>query len=240
MCGRYVVISKVESAEKKFQASASFKWQPNYNLSAGQLAPIITSAKPQEIQAYHFGFTPAWSKKRTWVINARSEGDHNPDNDPKFKGAKGILKKPFFRNAIRSKRCLVIADAFIEGTTKEKLQKPYLVYMRDKKRPFAFAGVYDEWGNPETGEVLPTFAIITCPPNSLMQKIPHHRMPVIIPPAYYKKYLSTATELSEITALLEPYPAREMNAYPINSAISKTSTNEAESLKPIAEPLLSI
>lgn len=238
MCGRYVIISKVETVEKKFQASASFQWNPNYNLAAGQKAPIITSEKPQEIQAYHFGFTPSWSKKRTWIINARAEGDHNPNNKPNFRGSKGIIKKPFFRKSIRSKRCLVIADAFIEGTTKEKLQKPFLVYMRNKERPFAFAGVYDEWANPETGEVLPSFAIITCPPNSLMQKIPHHRMPVIIHPRFYKHYLNPNTDLSEVTALLEPYASQKMNAYPIDSKISKVRTNEADALLPTANPLM--
>jgi putative SOS response-associated peptidase YedK len=238
MCGRYVIISKVKSVEKQFQASANFQWKPNYNLSAGQLAPVITSEKPQEIQAFHFGFTPSWSRKQTWVINARAEGDHNPNNEPNFRGSKGIIKKPFFRKSIRSKRCLVIADAFIEGTTKEKLKKPFLVYMRNKERPFAFGGVYDEWVNSETGEILKSFAIITCPPNSLMQKIPHHRMPVIIPLKFYKHYLNPNADLSEITALLEPYTAQKMNAYPIDASISKIKTNEAAALKPLGAPLL--
>ncbi|MEQ8909546.1 MAG: SOS response-associated peptidase [Vicingaceae bacterium] len=238
MCGRYVIISTVEEYEKKFQATAKIPWQANYNVAAGQKAPVITAEKPQEIQAYYFGFTPSWSKKRTWVINARSEGDHNKENDPNFTGSKGILKKPFFRKAIRSQRCLVLADAFIEGTTKEKLQKPYLVYMRNKNRPFALAGIYDEWVNQESGEVFPTFAIITCPPNALLQKIPHHRMPVVVPEGQYRRYLNPETDLSEITAMLSPFPAKEMNAYPIDSAISKVKTNQKEALQPIGPPLM--
>ena len=68
-------------------------------------------------------------------LNARSEGDHNPDNDPRYTGAKGIIQKPSFRKAIRSQRCLVLADAFIEGPFDRKLSEPYLVYLKGKERP---------------------------------------------------------------------------------------------------------
>lgn len=237
MCGRYVIISTVKAYEKKFNASALMPWNLNYNVSAGQKAPIITSEKPQEIQLAHFGYTPHWSKKRTWVINARAEGDHNQENHPDFRGSKGILKKPFFRHTIRNKRCLVLADAFIEGITKEKLKKPYLVYLKDKNRPFAMAGVYDEWVDENSGEILTSFAIITCPPNAVLQKIPHHRMPVILHESQYRKYLSLNTDLSDITAMLEKYPSKEMNAYPIDPAISKVKTNQKEAILPIGEPL---
>lgn len=237
MCGRYVIISKVETIASKFQVQANIEFGPNFNIAAGQKAPIITSEKPDELQLYHFGFTPFWAKKPTYVINARAEGDHNKENDPNFHGAKGIIKKPFFRQAIRSKRCLVPADAFIEGTTKEKLDKPHLVYMEKKARPFAFAGIYDEWTNKETGEIFPTFAIITCRPNALLQKIPHHRMPVILEDQYYQEWLNPNTSLSDATDLLEPFDAKKMNAYPIDPAIKKVATNEKTALKAIGEPL---
>ncbi len=237
MCGRYVIISKVKEISEKFQVQANFEFGPNYNIAAGQKAPIITSEKPDELQLYYFGFTPFWAQKPTYVINARAEGDHNKENDPNFHGAKGIIKKPFFRQAIRSKRCLVPADAFIEGTTKEKLDKPHLVYMENKQRPFAFAGIYDEWVNKESGEIFPTFAIITCRPNSLLQKIPHHRMPVILEEQYYKEWLNMDTPLADATDLLEPFDHRKMNAYPIDPAIKKVKTNEAAALKAIGNPL---
>jgi len=239
MCGRYVIVSKVEEIASKFQVQASFDFAANYNIAAGQKAPIITSEKPDELQLYHFGFTPFWAKKPTYVINARAEGDHNKENDPNYHGAKGIIKKPFFRHAIRSKRCLVPADAFIEGTTKEKLDQPHLVYMENKARPFALAGIYDEWTNKETGEIFSSFAIITTRPNQLMQKIPHHRMPVILEEKHYKEWLNSETPLAAATNLLEPYDHKKMNAYPIDPAIKRVKTNEANALKAIGEPLLS-
>lgn len=238
MCGRYVIISEVKKIEQEFNAKLSVEFSKNHNLAAGQKGLVITSEEPKIIQAYTFGFTPSWAKKATYVINARSEGDQNKDNDPKYKGSKGIIKKPFFRSSIRSKRCLVIADAFIEGTTKEKLQRPFLVYKRDKERPFAFAGIYDQWINTESGEILNSYAIITCPPNDLMQKIPHHRMPVILEKEEQQDYLNADTPLSEVLGMLAPYPSHKMNAFEISNEVSKVKNNDLKYLSPLDQPLL--
>ncbi len=238
MCGRYILVSKIKKIEEKFRVTADFDFEANYNLSAGQEGLVITSDEPRKLQRYRFGFTPSWAKKPTYIINARAEGDQNKDNNPRYTGSKAIIQKPYFRKSIRNQRCLVIADAFIEGTTKEKLQKPYLVYRKDKQRPFAFAGIYDEWANPNSGEILKTFAIITCPPNQLMQKIPHHRMPVILHEEDHRYYLRQSTPLAEICNLLRPYPSKQLNAYPISNAISKVSNNSEDLVQPIGKTLL--
>jgi len=232
MCGRYIIISSVKEIEKKFNAKVEFTLEPNYNISAGQEAPIIIAKDSGKIIASYFGFTPSWSEKKTFIINARAEGDHNKENDPKFNGSKGILKKPYFRKAIRSQRCLVLADAFIEGTIREKLNHPFLVYLNNKQRPFAMAGIYDEWQDENGSEVYSSFAIITCPPNKLMQKLPHHRMPVILNPEDQNRYLSNSTPLSEVTSLLRPFEAKRMNAYPISAAIKSPKNNTKKLLDP--------
>ena len=234
MCGRYVIVSKVEVIEKKFNAKSEAIFEPNYNVSAGAKAPIITSAAPKKIQLSHFGFTPSFAKKRTYLLNARAEGDHNLENRSDFTGAKGIIKKPYFRKAIRSQRCLVLADAFIEGTSANKLNEPHLVYLKDKQRPFAFAGIYDEWLDKHSGEKHNSFAIITCPPNKLIAKIKHHRMPVILPPDYYNEYLNTDLPLSDVTSLLQSSPGEQMNAYKISPAIKSTKNNAKEFIQPVS------
>lgn len=234
MCGRYVVVTETSIIAKKFNVHVppEVHIQPNFNVSAGDLAPVITCEHPDTLQNFTFGYTPHWSKKKTYVINARSEGDHNKQNKADYRGAKGIISKPFFRQSIRSKRCLVVADAFVEGTTKEKLEKPYLVHMLNKRRPFAFAGVYDQWVDENSGEILNTFAIITCPPNPLMEMIPHHRMPVILDEKDYATYLDQSAALQEITELLTPYDHKLMNAYPISKAIKNPRNKSADLITP--------
>lgn len=239
MCGRYVLVQKVEMIEKRFNVEAppEFQYKPSYNISPGNYAPVITSENPKQLELYRFGLIPFWSKKPMALINARSEGDHNQENDTAYSGAKGIISKPSFRKPIRSQRCLVIADCFIEGTTKEKLSKPFVVYLKDGERPFAFAGIWDQWANPETGEIISGFAIITTTANELLQKIPHHRCPVILPRHFEQAWLSKDIPLSDVTSMLKPFPAERMNAYPIDPAIKNPRADGPELLKPIGQRL---
>ena len=96
MCGRYVTISKIKEVEKRFGVTAGSpgQYRINTNVSAGQSSPVITDAAPDQLDFFTFGFTPFWAKKRMYVLNARSEGDHNKDDDPAFIGAKGIISSP--------------------------------------------------------------------------------------------------------------------------------------------------
>ena len=239
MCGRYVTISSVQSIEKRFQVEATSdvlnRLRPNANVSHGEYAPVITSDAPGTLQLQQFGFTPRWAKKQFYMINARSEGDHNSENDPRYTGAMGILQKPMFRQSIRDRRCLIVADAIIEGPRQEKLTKPYLIYARNGLRPFAMAGIWDEWTNPSTGEITQSFAILTTVSNRLMERIGHHRSPVILHEEAEQNWINPAAPLQDITALLRPYPERFLNAYPISPAIRDPRTNDSDLLQPIGQ-----
>jgi putative SOS response-associated peptidase YedK len=238
MCGRYVNISKVKEVEKRFNAIVERPdiHLPNTNISIGDRAPIITQEAPGIIKHYLFGFTPYWAKKEFHLFNARSEGDYNKDDNPRYSGIKGILTKPAFRQSIRSKRCLVLADGFIEGPKKERLSKPYVVYKRDGA-PFAFAGIYDTWINPSTGEIIDSFAIITTVSNSITRAIDHHRSPVILEEEDESIWLDKTIPLAEITSLLKPYPGELLNAYPISSEIKTAKNNGANLLAPKGQRL---
>lgn len=239
MCGRYVLVQNVEVIERRFNVKVpeDYKWEPSYNISPGQFAPVITSDNPREVQLFQFGMTPFWAKKPMYLFNARAEGNNNQENDPNYKGAKGIITKPSFRKPIRSQRCLIIADCFIEGTIKERLSKPYVVYLKDNVRPFSFAGLWDRWVNKETGEILNSFSIITTTANALIQKIPHHRSPVILSQRSESKWLNENAVLSDITRLLRPYPANKMNAYPISTEIKNPRSDGKQLLKPTGQRL---
>lgn len=228
MCGRYVISSKYERIRVAFEHPIlnGPKFDANLFVLPGEYVPVISSANPNEIELMRFGFTPSWGSKKHFAINARAEGDRNKENTTNYKGGYGILQKPFFKTSIRQKRCLVIADAFIEGPHEEKLKKPYLVYPRNKQRPFTMAGVWDEWKNPDTGVLEHTFAIITYTSNDLMQRIGHHRSPVIIPNHYHRKWLNINTPLSDITKLFKPFDSKKWNAFRIDSEKMKTKSPE--------------
>lgn len=239
MCGRFVLVQKLEKIASRFDVEIPdiLDYKPGYNISPGKYSLVITDRSPNTIENMRFGLTPFWSKKNMLLINARAEGDRNKDNKPDYKGAKDIISKPAFRKAIRSQRCLVIADAFIEGSTANGLDDPYVVYLKGKKRPFAFAGIWDSWKNPKTGNIVEGFSIITTTPNKLLQKIPHHRSPVILRPDQEKLWLKTGTPLTDITACLNPYPAEKMNAYPVSRKIKNPQNDWRELIEPNGKPL---
>lgn len=240
MCGRYVIVSSVETMEQRFgvKAAKPKTFIPNTNLSPGDVAPVISNSDPGALQFFTFGFSPSWADKRRYLLNARSEGDLNPDNDPAYRGEAGILNKPMFRKAIRSQRCLVPADAFIEGPEKEKLSKPFVVHLRKKQRPFAMAGIWDLWQDPKSGEVHAGFAILTTTANAVLQAIGHHRSPVILAPEDEEAWLDPHLPMEALPRLLRPYPAEQMNAYPVDPAIKNPKVNGLALLEPIGPPVM--
>ncbi len=227
MCGRYVLVQKVEVLEKRFgvKAPPGLQFEANVNIGIGDLAPVITDAAPTQLDLFTFGLTPFWAKKPMYLFNARSEGDRNAENDTRYTGGLDIINKPAFRKAIRSQRCLIPADAFIEGTTKEKLARPYLAFLTDREPPFAFAGIWDHWVDKESGKTIRGFSIITTVTNSVLAQLPHHRSPVILLPEQERAWLDPELPLAEVLSMLRPYPADGMNAFPIDPAIRTPGSN---------------
>ncbi len=240
MCGRYIQVKNVEIIETRFNVKVSegVELTPNFNVAPGDYAPVITNKQPNVVQLFQFGLTPFWAKKPMYLFNARAEGDHNKENDPNYKGGKDIISKPAFRKPIRSQRCLVIADAFYEGTTTEKLNKSYVVYLKGKQSPFAFAGIWDTWVNKETGEEINSFSIITTVANSLMQKIPHHRTPIILPRNREQTWLNSTKPLTDITRMLEPISGELMNAYPVANHVKDPKIKSKELIVPVGQPIM--
>ncbi len=234
MCGRVTTFFNYEDIEMSFDAVASFEefmgYNPEeieaqYNAGPGSKLPIVLQGEQNRlISKAVFGYSPAWATKPMFLFNARAEGDNNQENDPHYNGPLGIVQKPAFRDVIKKQRCLIPVNGFIEGTTKEKLDKPHWVYKADKSL-FALAGI---WGIYQTQK---TFSIITCMPNELMQTIPHHRMPVILEPHQYEAWLNPETPIESITEMLKPYPAELMDFHPINPAIKNPRNNSPELLK---------
>lgn len=116
MCHNYIIGSSPETIETKYNVeSPDIKdWETNHIISPGDETLIITQENPKDIILSTFGMTPAWSKQPMQIINARAEGEKNPANNPAFKGFKAIILNKAFQKPLFFRRCLVIADAFIE------------------------------------------------------------------------------------------------------------------------------
>jgi putative SOS response-associated peptidase YedK len=226
MCGRFVQIVDIDLFVNRFGVKQieDHVLNSNYNVAPGDLAYVITNDKSSEIQAFQFGLTPSWATEQKYVFNARAEGDFNKENDVNYSGEMGIKNKPFFRTPIKSKRCLVLANGYIEGPEKEKLDKPFHIQKKNGE-VFCFAGIWDTWVNNTTGEVVNSFSIITTVANPITKEIGHHRSPVILDKNDEKKWLDDKLPIDDVLRLLKPHPVDDYKFEPISIRV-KTKTNK--------------
>lgn len=223
--------------EKELEPVPDQRKHLNLNTWTGKYAAIQTSGTPDEYSWGLFGFTPSWSKKKMFLFNARVEGDFNKENAPEFNGEKGIFKKPSFRSAIKSRRCIIPMDFFVEGPEKEKYSKPFLIRRQDQEVFFA-GGIYEDWVDKETGEITTTFSILTTAATLLLQKVGHHRSPLLLEPDIIPLWLDQNADLEAIKAILSPADTIDFEAYPIDAGIVKSKENNPGIENPIGEFLI--
>ena len=219
MCGRYTVFSPAPKLAKRFNAKEVAEPAPNYNAAPSQALPIITNAAPGQIQLVSWGLVPAWSR--------------DPANGPKPINARAetLAEKPSFRQLLARKRCLVLADSFYEWQDATGTGKvPHRILLKNEE-PFAFAGLWDEWVDKASGEVHPTFTIITTEPNELMARL-HNRMPVILPgPEAEHAWLADDLSAAQHQQLLVPYDSNKMREYVISKRVNSPANNDPEVLE---------
>lgn len=217
MCGRYTFIAPAPTVEQRFDAAFTEPAPTTYNAAPSQRLPIITNTAPQQIQLIPWGLVPSWSRDPAAgpkPINARAET---------------LAEKPSFRQLLARKRCLVLADSFYEWQALPAGKVPHRILLKNEE-PFAFAGLWDEWLDRATGELHPTFTIITTEPNSLMAKL-HNRMPVILPSrAAEKAWLDDGISPAAHQELLLPYDAAAMREYAVSKLVNSPANNSAEVL----------
>lgn len=220
MCGRYTLSTPMEVLEQRFHATLPRETlTPTYNAAPSQALPVICNTHVQEITMGAWGFMPEWADGRADVkplINARAET---------------VATKPTFRQAFRSKRCLVLADGFYEWKRASKGKRPYWIALKSGA-PFAFAGiwstVHDLHGHPYT-----TFAILTTEANAIVAQI-HNRMPVILHGRDEATWLNQRCSLDEAQALLAPFPAELLTFYEVSPRVNSPTYNTPEALHPVS------
>ncbi len=194
---------------------------PRYNIAPSQPLAVIPNTAERALDYYVWGLIPTWAKDLTRVkpmINARSET---------------LAEKPSFKGPYKYHRCLVLLSGFYEWQKQpgSSAKTPYYIRLKSKK-PFAFAGLWDRWNAPDGSEIL-TATIITTEPNDLIKPI-HNRMGVILPPSAYETWLSLGEKPpAELDQLLVPYPAQEMEAYPVSTFVNSPKNDGPECIRPV-------
>jgi len=223
MCGRFTLTVNPADLQDTF-SNYSFpkKFAPRFNIAPSQ--PVLAIPNDDKFTADFFlwGLIPMWAKDPTIgsrLINARGET---------------LAEKPSFRGSYRHKRCLILADGFYEWKTfgQKKSKTPYFIHMKDRQA-FAIAGLWDSWASPDSSSIK-TCTIITTAPNELMEMI-HERMPVILHPRDYAKWLDPAPQTPEsLQLLIKPFEADAMSAYPVSTLVNKATNDTPEMVVPAA------
>jgi putative SOS response-associated peptidase YedK len=126
----------------------------------------------------------------------------------------------------------VPASGFYEWQRKPRGKQPYWISLKDEPL-FALAGLWDVWEDPESGDALHSYTILTCGPNALMEPI-HHRMPVILDRDAEELWLDPdVVEVERLQAVLRPFPARQMQAWPVSTAVNSPHRDSAELTAPL-------
>ncbi len=222
MCGRYTLRSSPRAIAEAFGLTYLPDLQPRYNVAPTQQVLAIQQRDgKRQGSLLHWGLIPSWADDPAIgnrMINARAES---------------VADKPSFRSAFKKSRCLVAADGFYEWQKTGKAKQPYYIRLK-KDQPFAFAGLAEHWHRGE--QTIDSCAIITTAANELMAEI-HDRMPVILAPDDYDAWLDPeGNEKEKLLALLRPFPAGEMTAFPTSTLVNSPRNERPACIEPPSPP----
>ena len=195
MCFNISINNSKHAIEKQlgaeFNRGSFFKPQKHIPAFINPLIPIITSENRNNIQLYHWGLIPKWVKNikkaneiRKMTYNAKSET---------------IKEKPSFKNSIKDRKCLIIADGFYEWQSTSTGKICHYVTLPEKEI-FTFAGIWSDWLDNTTGELIKSVSIITQPANPMMAKIHNikKRQPIILLQENQNKWFNSGLNYEKI------------------------------------------
>ena len=223
MCGRYRLSRRKQIIEEQFETQNwNDDWSPRYNIAPTQPVPVIRQHPKEPIRQLSlmkWGLVPSWAKDKSGaarMINARSET---------------AITKPAFRDALKSRRCLIPADGFYEWKRTPASKQPYCFEVNEGEL-FAFAALWDGWKDA-SGNWVTTCSILTTTPNTVTSPV-HDRMPVILHPDSYDLWLDPGMrDANAASELLKPYDARLMRCYPVSTRINRAANDDEECSRPV-------
>ena len=239
MCTHTSLVTDVPALEAHFGASVppALNFAPSYHINAYAFPryPILTHQQPGQFQHLRWGLVPHWVKSkadadklRAQTINARSET---------------IFEKPSYRQAAsRAQRCIIPVTGFFEWHTSGNRKYPF--YLTTNQPISSIAGLWDEWPDPETGEIHTTFSLLTTAANPLLAAVHNEkkRMPCLLTPDAEHAWLhEDLTEQDALHLLSTTYPDAQMHSHPVSKRLSSRTedTNVPDVLAPITYPELS-
>jgi len=206
-----------EAFQAPFPSEDQLKIYYHANGFAHPDLPVLSIDNGRSLNLYNWGLIPFWvkdwesaKKLRNQTLNAKSEE---------------VFEKPSFRDAIKSRRCIIPVSGFYEWKHVGKDKIPYFIH--PKEEPFFYLqGIYSFWTDPATRDTHPSFSILTGAANTLMADIHNSakRMPLMIDKRNIDAWIGELPK-EGIKELMQPCDDRNMAAYTVSKDLSNPKVN---------------
>jgi putative SOS response-associated peptidase YedK len=231
MCGRFVAATPPDELARYFAVDevAEQLLEPRYNVApTDDVAVVVEREHTRRLDVFRWGFVPFWADDPSIgnrMINARAEG---------------LADSNAFKRAFERRRCIVPADGFYEWRKVPGKRKKQPIYIRRRDgEPMALAALWEVWtpkeGDDEDGRPLYSCTIVTGEPNDLVAPI-HDRMPVILPPGTWDRWLDRShNDVAALERLLIPAPAEVFQAWAVPADVNTVGNDGPQLIEPLPE-----
>jgi putative SOS response-associated peptidase YedK len=219
MCGRFSLTAGPEELEEFFALLGVEAFPARYNIAPTQPILLVIAGSSREpgsnlpdrrAMLARWGLIPGWTKDPNDLpthFNARSET---------------AAEKASFKAAMRHRRVLIPASGFYEWRrVGDRRSQAY--WVRPKQGGIvAFAGLMETYAEPG-GSEIDTAAILTTGASPDIAHI-HDRMPVVIKPQDFERWLDCRTsEPRDVVHLMRPPEDGFFEAIPVSNKVNKVA-----------------
>jgi putative SOS response-associated peptidase YedK len=226
MCGRYVLKATLQELIDTYGAvpDGTFSVEPNYNVAPSHHMPVVLQKNEEKtserlIRLHRWGLVPFWAdsvKTGYSMINARGES---------------LSKKKSFKKPFKSQRCIVPATGFFEWKKTSSGKFPHFV-QRKSSDLMHFAGLWEQWDDPESDDTVFSYTIVTTDANQPMEEL-HDRMPAMLLPEDFDTWLDPDfQDLNALQDLIHPWPDDDIRFYRVNNEVGNVRNNRPELIEP--------
>jgi putative SOS response-associated peptidase YedK len=186
--------------------------RPRYNIAPTTSVDVLrlNGEGQRELVSMRWGLVPFFWKKTLKDVpatfNARVETVH---------------EKPMFRDAFKKRRCIIPASGFFEWTGDKKERQPHLFTAADGSPVLAFAGLWDQWKDPVSGELMLSCTMIVSDASEWMGPY-HDRMPVLLSAGEFDAWLDGTLPYEA----LRPAEETALREWPVSRRLNKTGVGD--------------
>ncbi|MFC4624148.1 SOS response-associated peptidase [Daeguia caeni] len=234
MCGRFSLKNSRDEVEAALGALIPDDFPPRYNIAPTQpilivmpsetVRPVGSNRPDRAGHLVRWGFVPSWVKDpnaRAPIFNIRSET---------------AAEKNSFKAALSHRRVLVPASGFYEWRRNgSNRAQPYWIRPRHGG-VIAFGALMETWSGAD-GSQIDTAGILTTGANEALSLI-HHRMPVVVVPEDYARWMDCKHYLPrEVADIMQPAPDDLFEAIPVSDLVNKVSNTSPDVQLPVSADL---